>query len=432
VAATAGILLLTPWLFGLFRKRMPVWLAALLSVSAAAQILCAPILLQLQSGIPTYSLIANALVEPLVAPITVLGIVACLASAFGFGLLATPISWLASLPAALVVSVVHNLSGLPLVTLWWPGGPIGTALLAFLALGALLLAKTSWRLLAKSIIATCGVTLLFVAGFGFFKSTEWPVKNWQVINCNVGQGDSLLIRSQDHFALVDVGRDAKPVKDCLDRLGVRKLDLLVLTHFDADHVGGLSGALDGRQVVEGMLTDFEDDRPQAQATANQLRAAANQTVRAFAGMNGRLGNVNWLVLQPELHGEGSEDPNDGSITMRWDSPEYTLFTMADLGEKGQMRLVQLHPSWISIDHRRPMLLKVSHHGSADQYPELIESLRPDLAIISVGKANPYGHPTARTLAILHRVGSAILRTDQDGAISVLANSRDGLTVGSGG
>jgi competence protein ComEC len=240
------------------------------------------------------------------------------------------------------------------------------------------------------------------------------------------------LRSGHHLALIDVGRDPKPIKDCLDRLGVKRLDLLVLTHFDADHVGGLSGALEGRQVELGMTTDFQDERPQALAIESELRAGSRRVVRAFAGMEGQLGDVRWMVMQPEIHGEGSEDPNDGSITMRWDAPTYTLFTMADLGEKGQMRLVQLHPGWIGVDHSRPVILKVSHHGSADQYPELIEALHPDLAIISVGAGNPYGHPTTRTLAILQRIGAKVSRTDKDGAISVGDESGVGLFVRSGG
>jgi len=83
VAATAGILVLTPWLFNILRTRLPKWLAISFAVSASAQLLCAPILLQLQSGIPTYSLLANVLVEPLVVPITVLGLLACLAAVCG-------------------------------------------------------------------------------------------------------------------------------------------------------------------------------------------------------------------------------------------------------------------------------------------------------------------------------------------------------------
>lgn len=432
VAATAGILLLTPWLHRKFRKIMPFWLAAVLSASAAAQIWCAPILLQLQAGIPTYSLLANALAEPLVAPVTVLGLVACMFS-LAFAPLAGATSWLASVPAELVLAIVHKLSALPFSTLWWPSGALGTLLLLALAFSLTLRALRRKLALSNFMMLGTALVLLFVGSFGIFHSARWPIADWQIINCDVGQGDGLVIRSQSRIAVVDVGRDPKPIDDCLSRLQIDRIDLLILTHFDADHVGGLSGALKNRTVAEGMITDFPDSRPQALATAQELQDGSQKLVRAYAGMTGRLGSIDWLVLQPERDGEDSEDPNDGSVSMRWNAPGFTLFTMADLGEKGQMRLVELHPGWIELNRSLPTVLKVSHHGSADQYAELIEAMRPDIALISVGAGNSYGHPTRRTLKILQNTGSSIFRTDQMGAISVASEpGSHRLSVATGG
>ena len=432
VAATGGILVMTPWLFRVLRTRFPTWIAAGLSVSAAAQLWCAPILLQLQGGIPTYSLLANSLVEPLVFPITVLGLFSCLLCLISPGL-AGAVSWLASLPAFLIISVVHRLSHLPLLTLWWPSGVLGTLLMVGLVLALTLRALDKRVALANVIAIVSAFTLFFVGSVGFFKASSWPLKNWQIVNCDVGQGDALLIRSENHVALVDVGRNPEPIDACLNRLGIKQLDLLVLTHFDADHVGGLSGALAGRHIEVGMVTDYPDNRSQAMAITDELRRASDRLVSASAGLTGHVGAIKWLVLQPEHHGEGSEDPNDGSITMRWNAQTFTLFTMADLGEKGQMRLVQLHPDWINVDKAIPVVLKVSHHGSADQFPELIEALNPQVAIISVGKGNPYGHPTRATLKILRNIGSNIFRTDQNGPISVgVDESSQSLSVGTEG
>ena len=432
VAATAGILLATPWLFKKFRKVMPFWMAAVFSVSAAAQIWCAPILLQLQPGLPTYSLLANALVEPLVAPITILGLISCLCS-LAFAPLAGATSWLASLPAQLIVAITTKFSALPFATLWWPSGTLGTVLLLAIAISITLRALRRGRSLSSWLAFATALTIVFVGSLGYFKSTSWPIRGWQIINCDVGQGDALVLQSQSQIAVIDVGRDPKPIDECLNRLGVHTIELLVLTHFDADHVGGLSGALKGRNVVQGMVSDFRDDRPQAMATEEQLRAASSKLTRAFAGMKGSIGLIDWLVLQPEKGGIGSDDPNDGSVSMRWNSPDFTLFTLADLGEKGQMRFVALHPDWININRALPVVLKVSHHGSADQYPELLEWLNPAVAIISVGAGNSYGHPTKRTLKILQRLGSNIFRTDQMGAISVAATGVEHhLSVATGG
>jgi competence protein ComEC len=80
-------------------------------------------------------------------------------------------------------------------------------------------------------------------------------------------------------------------------------------------------------------------------------------------------------------------------------------------------------------HKLPLVLKVAHHGSADQYPELIEELRPDLSLVSVGAENSYGHPTKRTLNLLEQVGSVIARTDLLGSVAI-SPSEGGLAVSS--
>jgi competence protein ComEC len=89
--------------------------------------------------------------------------------------------------------------------------------------------------------------------------------------------------------------------------------------------------------------------------------------------------------------------------------------------------------WLGAEriHQRPLVLKVAHHGSADQYPELMEELRPDLSLISVGRDNSYGHPTKRTLSLIEQTGSAIARTDQLGSVAVRP-SAGGLAVSSSG
>jgi competence protein ComEC len=432
LAATGGILVLTPWLYKNLKTRMPAALAALVSVSLAAQIWCTPILLQLQGGIPTYSLLANVLVEPAVAPITVLGIIACLVSAIS-GPIASVIIWFASIPAQYIVVVANVLSELPVATLWWPAGLLGLALMVLLAGAITLLAINKSKRLAAAIMA---LSILFVSGTGgavVARVASWPISNWQVVNCDVGQGDALVIKSQNLVAVIDVGREPQPIDDCLNRLNINTIDLLVLTHFDADHIGGLSGAIKHRSVGLAMLADFKDERPQARFVEAQVHSSAKQVVRAHTGMQGKLGAFDWLVMQPEVGGFGSEDSNDGSIAMRWESADFVLFTLADLGERGQMRMADLHPAWITVESNKSVVLKVSHHGSADQYPELLEFWKPTLSLISVGASNGYGHPTTRTLNTLQGVNSQVFRTDQDGAISLVPNATSGgFSVATGG
>jgi competence protein ComEC len=123
------------------------------------------------------------------------------------------------------------------------------------------------------------------------------------------------------------------------------------------------------------------------------------------------------VLSPSKTALEAEDSNDGSISMLWRFENFQLITLADLGEKGQQRLAAEIGLWWT-DPKLPLVMKVSHHGSADQYSEFIEWLHPKLALISVGANNGYGHPTKRTLTTLNRAGATTLRTDLLGSIAL--------------
>ena len=109
---------------------------------------------------------------------------------------------------------------------------------------------------------------------------------------------------------------------------------------------------------------------------------------------------------------------------------YDLLALADLGEKGQMRLAKRY-DWSTSKGRQQVVMKVAHHGSADQYPEFIEAMHPVVALISVGLNNEYGHPTKRTIRLLQSLGSIIVRTDQVGS-AALGQTPQQITVSAGG
>lgn len=284
--------------------------------------------------------------------------------------------------------------------------------------------KNLGLLLLSMILAVTVGSISFIQ----IRSASWPMDNWQIIVCDVGQGDAMVIKSRSLVAMIDVGREDKPTDQCLDRLGVKQLDFLVLTHFDMDHVGGIKGALAGRSVSTVMISPYKDERWGATGTNLFLQKTGARVVLAERGLNGQFGNFSWQVLSPEHNAAGTDDSNDASVVMLWKSDYLNLITMADIGEKGQMRMIANSDWWRSSElTSKPLVLKVSHHGSADQYPELIEHLDPELSLISVGSNNSYGHPTSRTLDVLARAGSRVARTDQMGSIAVSAGA-SGLII----
>ena len=426
-AATFGVIWLAPKLAAKLQLYLPGWLAVLLSVTLAAQLVCLPLLVTLQSKFSLLSILANVLVEPLVPFITVLGVLAAVIS-LASPALAVPVFWVASVPAQTIVWVTGWLSRVPVVqnlpTGFWGVG------FALVLLGAIILwvrAKTKLAALAAVVLAAL---LLGLVTFDFreaIQQSRFAQANWFYVACDVGQGDATVIRSQGRVAVIDVGPKPQPIDACLHQLHISHIDLLVLTHYDMDHVGGLSGALQGRRIDLALVTSFKDDRPAAAIVTRQLGQSVNKVIAAERGLSGQLGGFSWRVLSPHHQGLDSQDSNDGSVTMLFEGPAVWLLSLADLGEAGQMRLVQERSSWWSPQlAAKPLVLKVSHHGSADEYSEFMHWLRPRIATISVGAGNSYGHPTQRLLGDLQSPGTQTLRTDQLGSICVWSSDSQAL------
>jgi competence protein ComEC len=430
VLATLGLLVLAPKLVEFFETKMPSWLAVMISVSLAAQIACLPVLLMLQPKVPVYSILANVLAEPLVAPITVLGLLACLCSPFA-PLVTTCLSMLASYPALFIVWVGNFLASAPYASLSWFGGVGGLVLggILTIAIWAVFVSKVNRvRLVAGFVAVVVLVSFGTQSSIAVLQKGNFYSGKYTLINCDVGQGDALVIRSKGEVAVVDVGREDPAIDSCLNQLGIVHINLLVLTHFDMDHIGGVVGAVTGRQVDRALITSFNDTRPGADFANSYLTGLGIELVKAEVGMTGVLGDFNWLVLTPHKGGLEAQDSNDGSVTMLWEDSTIALFTMADLGERGQLRVGAEQGNLLNSGFGgRVVVVKVAHHGSADQASEFYQAIKPQLALISVGEHNSYGHPTNRALEMLSSVSAQVIRTDQSGAIGV-SEAGSGLSV----
>ncbi len=432
VLATAGILLLAPAIAERLGNRMPMPLALGLSVTISAQLFCLPLLMQLQPGLPTYSVIANLLAGPMVAPVTVLGMIALLVTPIA-PWLAGLISFLASLGTWVIEMVAIIFADLPVAYFPWATGLPATVLstLLILAVGAWLRAgPVQLRQLGVGAVVVIAVTTISVPAASEILPKSWPLKQWQVVACDVGQGDALVIQSRGRTALIDVGADEDLIDKCLSALLIRRIDLLVLTHFDFDHVGGLAGAIKGREVATAIISGFPDDRPATAISLERLDEAGVSVVIANPSISGVLGDYSWKILGPSKEATEAKDSNDASVVMVFLGPELDLLLLGDLGESGQQRIATAAKK-ILVSSTKPLILKVSHHGSNDQSAELHESLRPELSLVSVGSTNGYGHPGKQLLDLLARSGSEVLRTDLSGSIAVSVEADSLSWAGSG-
>jgi competence protein ComEC len=431
VFATLGLLVLAGNLHERLEPKLGTWLSLGVSASVAAQLYTLPVLLILQPSIPVYSVLANLAVEAVVAPVTVLGILAVIASAVSPPV-AQLLTWLASFGTWWIETVANNLSQMPLTRIPMLPGAIGIGFTVCLVVG-LTLVLVSKHVSLKVAGAICVAVFLVPIGWiaqDFSRQNNF-LADWQILNCDVGQGDALLIRSGGKVALVDVGREDEPIDHCLSSLAISHIDLLVLTHFDADHVGGIRGAIAGRSVGVALISGFRDDRPLVSVVSEILAVSAGSVLVGYSGMSGSLGSSKWRVLSPTFEANEAEDSNDASLVLTFELAKFNVLALGDLGEKGQERLMRNSYPWLAALRQKPLILKVAHHGSKDQSTKLHALVEPDIALVSVGAGNDYGHPTQSALFMLQRLSTRILRTDIHGAISLRIDD-DRLVAATGG
>lgn len=412
--ATAGLLLLAGPLAEVFTRWLPRPLALVVAVPLAAQLACQPVLLMLSPSLPLWGVPANLLAAPAAPLATVIGLVACLLAPW-LPPVAAGLAAIAWIPASWIAGVAAFFAALPGARLPWPGGPLGVAALVgltVLALVAILGAPGTRVRRATAVLALIGTLgyLGAVVGIRVVQLVTRPA-DWQFAMCDVGQGDATLIRSNGRVALVDTGPGPEPLAACLDDLGVGRIDLLVLTHFDLDHVGG-SDAVLGR--VDTVLVGPEGE-PDDRRLRDDLRASGARVVDASTGMTGTLGALDWRALWPPAR--GVEPGNPASIALlvepRGDGAAgLSALLLGDLDEESQLRMrgAERIPS---VD-----VLKVAHHGSGDFSAALYADASAAVGLIGVGADNDYGHPTALALDALASSGTAAFRTDRDGLILV--------------
>lgn len=426
VLATGALLTIAPRLAAALRRRgLSPRPAEMLAAAVAAHAVCAPVVVVLAGRVSLVSIPCNLLAELAVAPATILGFAALAAAPLALPA-AECLAWLAGWPAGWIASVARTGAGLPGAEAAWPGGWRGGLLLAAVTAAALL---TGRRLLGHRLVCALCVLLLLLALVRPAPLarviTGWPPPGWRMVACDVGQGDALVLSAGPGAAVVvDTGPEPRAVDRCLRTLGVVRIPLLVLTHFHADHVAGLSGALRGRAVGAIETTPLRDPPDQAESVRRRAEAAHIPVITAVPGERRGVGPLSWEVLwPPPVAGprtEGplaatppAEGPNDASVTLLVHTAGLTFLLLGDLEPPAQSALLAAHPALHEVD-----VLKVAHHGSAYQDPRLLHRLSPRLALISCGADNPYGHPSPRTVAALRAQGAAVLRTDSAGPIAV--------------
>jgi competence protein ComEC len=380
VLATAGLLIAAPRLVEKFSTVMPKSLAIVIATPLAATLFCAPVIVAISGQLSLLSIVANVLVAFAVAPITIVGFVAALISPV-LPALSQLLLWCVKPLAAFVAwvaSVISDYSVISLAT----GAKSFFLVASVIALGYFLNRK----------IVITGLLILIAISW----LLRFPGSDWQVANCDVGQGDSMVVNLGDHRAIViDTGPDPIAEDRCLHQLGVKTIELLILTHVHADHVGGVDGAIRDRTVITQWF--------------GNVRAGTRATFHSDRGPV----TIDVVWPQGQWADEQTNDPNNSSIAIVLRAPDFSLFAGGDTEPESQSQIAGI------VGHVD--IYKVCHHGSRFQDESFTRALSPAISVISVGAGNSYGHPAPETIQSLTRLGSRVLRTDLDGAIAIRAN-----------
>lgn len=413
-------------IFPVLRKKLAVQhrLLDLLLVPVCAQLAVSPVIAYHYNLFTPASLIGNILVTYLAGGIVIMGFLALVLAVF--------ISWLGSIfliPAGILtqilLQVVDCCRSLPLSYLYVATPSAGCVLLYYTGL-LLAMASISFKFRRRHTVGAVG--LMIVALVLLLIPGGWHHRGEvEVVILDVGQGDSILIKSpQGKFILVDGGGSEltevgqRKVLPYLYHRGIRELYLAVSTHPDTDHLRGMEEVLEEIPARYAVLPGTLADSPDYYSFRELVSAGRGKLLPVEAGDTVTVEKDFCLrVLGPveDSGGLGSSN-NDQSVVF---SLQYGKFSALFTGDAGTSELQAV------MDQEKPgtfTVVKVPHHGSRNSLPDgIYVKLEPALAVISAGQDNRFGHPHPEVLKALEDSHTRVFRTDRDGAVFLRSDGK---------
>ncbi len=432
-AAVAALLAAGAPLSAAFALRLPRPVAEAAAITVAATLGTAPLMALYFGQVSPASLPANLLAAPAVAPVMWLGMLSA-AAAQASPVLAAPFTALTAPLLVFIEWVAHTAARAPLAAIAVHAPPpavfgVWAALVAAAAAAVRRWGREPWPGAAgagtgpaaalrrpgprrRLAVVGAGLAAVVAAGAAHARSAPPALARGELVISflDVGQGDATLLQLDGAAVLVDTGPSDGPILARLREARVKRLDALVLTHAQADHEGAAPAVID--HVHPALIVD--GGAGWASPVQRALAASRRRIVAPQAGEVLRLGGLELAILWPPAPAPGfrpTGNPNDRAVVARVQAAGVSALLTAD-AESNVTGPLHLAP----VD-----VLKVAHHGSADAgLPALLETLRPRIAAIEVGRHNTYGHPAPATLAALRRAVPSIVRTDRDGTVRVHA------------
>lgn len=235
---------------------------------------------------------------------------------------------------------------------------------------------------------------------------------------DVGQGDATLIKADGHAMLIDSGENDKgtAVQLYLKKQGVDRLDYLVLTHTDSDHIGGADVIISKFEIGQIFLSDFKKDNKTYRELMDSMKNRNMTFSTPQVGAEYELGNTVFTIIAPN---DTYDDPNNSSIALIVDYGENSFLFSGDCEEEAERDILENGMN-LDVD-----VYQVGHHGSkSSSTEEFLDAMSPEYAVISCEEKNSYGHPHAKTLNNLRARGIRVFRTDEQGSIVAYSDGTD--------
>lgn len=408
------------WLAPKIRKKLgslPRPLAEGLAITFAATVLTLPLMAFHFGRVSLVSVLANVLALPAVSMIMWLG------------MLSASVGQVWLLPAGLLNQVNGVLIGYLAEIASWSAGQLFAVFdlqirswwlvaLIYALIAVTVMASTRLRLIfirrgRLRLAALSAVCVLLLAGAAAISAgRSGPPSQFTVSFLDVGQGDATLLQTpQGRAVLVDAGPPGAGLADELEAAGVERIDLLIITHAQLDHYGGLAelaASFDIAVIASGGTGSNVDDYRGAIASA---KAKGAREITLQRGQRLKLDGLNAEVLAPEavVSAAPEDDPNQSALVLKASYGGFDMLLPADAESDvwGQAAAGDIE------------VLKVAHHGSADDgLSDALLTLRPELAVISAGRGNPFGHPQPATVSALRSSEARVFRTDRDGTVKI--------------
>lgn len=274
------------------------------------------------------------------------------------------------------------------------------------------------------------IVLFLILALIVISISQLPDKNLHVIACDVGEGDAILIIYKNFQVLVDGGPDNK-VLNCLGKhlpFYDRRLELVVLTHPDGDHFGGLVDVFKRYKVESFLANPITVSKQEYKVLEKMVGSGSIKKIYPHEGQVIRVGMIYLDTLAPPQR----LTDNYQQITTQIEvsdtvTNDYSIVSLVSFGKFRALLTGDLPPA-ISEDLAAKLALgtvdyiKVPHHGSANGMTEnLVKAIVPKIAVISVGVKNLWGFPSPKTLEMLEKYGVKILRTDQMGDVEIVSD-----------